>query len=192
MKEFNNINVEDLQQEVAGLAKQLKKRDEKLRRKQEEGNAKLQKQLSAEQNRPKAVSGGKKKKPVNQEEEERIIKETALNLIQKMNRAHQQDKESYKKKQPAIQKLILLDDITRELRKRSIQQTFKDNGGIRALGKWITPYSDETCPNVRILQEILQCIDSLQIEIDFEDASELRQIVRYYSTGSAKVPQVVN
>ena len=72
-----------------------------------------------------------------------------------MNEASEKDEVCYMKKRPAIQKLILLDEITKELRKRSIQEPFMDNGGIRALGKWITPYHDETCPNVRILQEIL-------------------------------------
>ena len=98
---------------------------------------------------------------------------------------------NYIKKRPAIQKMILLDEITKELRKRSVQEPFMDNGGIRALGKWLTPYADGTCTNVRIHQEILQTIDQLQISIGFQDASELRQIVKYYSSGQAKVPQVV-
>ena len=88
-------------------------------------------------------------------EDDNKIKDNALMLIANMKRAYEQDNESNKQKKPALKKYFMLDEVSKELRKRSIQEPFIDNGGIRALHCWLNPLPDSTCPNVQILQEIL-------------------------------------
>lgn len=83
------------------------------------------------------------------------IKEQALMLIAKMKQAFEQDNKSNEQKKPALAKLMMLTEITKELRKKSLQGHFIDNGGVRALGFWLTPLPDNTTPNLKILQEIL-------------------------------------
>ena len=87
------------------------------------------------------------------------VKEQALVLIAKMKQAFESDNKSNQQKKPALAKLMMLNEITKELRKKSLQNHFIDHGGVRALCFWLAPLPDNTTPNLKILQEILQAID---------------------------------
>lgn len=117
------------------------------------------------------------------------MRNNALALIVKMNKAFEQDQKSNQAKRPAIQKMLLLDEIIKELRKKSLQDHFLDNGGCKSLGNWLSPLPDETTPNQRIVQEVLECIESLEInQKELDNTHLLKKVVKFYATGEAKVP----
>lgn len=118
--------------------KKLRKQKEQLEKEQEEMNNPVLRAISQ-----------KKKKAA--PEDNNKIQDNALNLIARMKQAYEQDNKSNQAGKPALKKLFMLDEVTKELRKRSIQDPFIDNGGIRALHSWLNPLPDSTSPNVRIL-----------------------------------------
>ena len=49
---------------------------------------------------------------------------------------------------------------------------------------------DGTFPNVNIVQDMLQCIDSLSVETIQLEESNLGKIIQYYAEGFANIPSV--
>ena len=98
----------------------------------------------------------------------------------------EQDKNSNLKGEPALAKLLILDEICRELRKLPVQDKFVEVGGTQMLARWLEPLPDTTYPNAQIVKEILQTISILNIDADhLQKNSELGKIVRVYAQGRA-------
>ena len=72
-----------------------------------------------------------------------------------MRQAVEKDNASNTKSLPALEKLLLLEKVTKELRRIPIQETFIEKGGCEALADWLYPLPDGTYPNVRVVNEIL-------------------------------------
>jgi len=68
-----------------------------------------------------------------------------------MKEAVAQDNEANINRKPALRKLLLLDEITKELRRIPIQENFIERGGCVALADWLYPLPDGTYPNVKVV-----------------------------------------
>ena len=62
------------------------------------------------------------------------IQNAASDLAQKMQKAVEEDNSNNLKKLPAIKKYLLLDEVSRQLRRSAIATSFLDNGGCGLLG----------------------------------------------------------
>jgi hypothetical protein len=82
---------------------------------------------------------------------------------------------------------MMLDSVSKELRKLSLQEKFIDLGGAHLLGRWLEPLPDNTYPNVAIVQEILQTISIMNIDTETLNgkSANLGKIVRAYAQGEA-------
>lgn len=108
----------------------------------------------------------------------------AKNIAQQMRDAVNDDNKANAEGRPALHKLMLLDQVNRDLRKLSIQEKFLDIGGISMLGRWLEPLPDGTYPNVQVAKEILMTINSLQIDSDnLQRSKNLGFIVKQYALG---------
>ncbi len=58
------------------------------------------------------------------------------------------------------------------------------------LADWIDLMPDGTFPNINLVEGVLNCIDSLQMDTDYLEGTNLGQVVQYYAEGIAKMPQV--
>jgi len=56
---------------------------------------------------------------------------------------------------------MLVDQVTKDLRKLSVQEKFLDIGGISMLGRWLEPLPDRTYPNINVAKEVLNTLNSL-------------------------------
>lgn len=92
---------------------------------------------------------------------EEEIDEMANNLAILMRDAVNQDNQANLEGKPALSKLMLVDRITKELRNLSVQEKFLDIGGISMLGRWLEPLPDRTYPNLNVVKEILNMLNSL-------------------------------
>lgn len=54
------------------------------------------------------------------------------------------------------------------------------------------PLPDGTYPNVKVVSEILQVIDTLDISSDLLSNSKLGRMIKIYAKNRAKIPQVVD
>ena len=91
-----------------------------------------------------------------------------------------------------MNKLYKLDYVTKELRRIQIQEEFLDQGGCEQLAAWLYPLPDGTFPNVRIVQEILEVVDTLHIDASMleNQGKTLARTVKAYSRNKANMPQV--
>ena len=87
---------------------------------------------------------------------------------------------------------MLLDEVTRELRRSTIAQAFIEKGGCGVLGQWLEPLPDQTYPNVTVVQEILLAIEQLDIgPEELQNDNNLGRIVKAYSRNVPNMPSVV-
>lgn len=136
------------------------------------------------------IVGGQKRKKQEMSEEE--LQKAAKMLIIKMQDAVQNDNESNKKGRPALEKMMLLKEVTKELRRIAIQHYFMENGGCVMMGQWIQPLPDGTYPNQMIVEEILTCLDNLQIQPEYlKSAKNLGRAVKAYTSEKAGIPKVM-
>lgn len=118
--------------------------------------------------------------------------EAAKALVTTMNNAVSKDNNNNSNRRPALEKLFNLEFVTKELRRNPIQDAFIENqGGCEALAGWLYPLPDGTYPNVKVVQEILQAVDSLSIDaLYLERHPKLVKTVKVYSNNKANMPQV--
>lgn len=100
------------------------------------------------------------------------------------------DRASNVKGQPALKRLILANTVYSELKKKTIQESFLDKGGCQVLSEWIDIMPDSTFPNINLVEGVLHCIDSLQLDTEHLEQSKLGTVVQYYAEGLANIPQV--
>lgn len=62
------------------------------------------------------------------------IQAIAQELATKMQRAVEEDNANNVKKLPALKKYLLVEEVSRQLRRSAISQVFLDNGGCGLLG----------------------------------------------------------
>jgi len=117
------------------------------------------------------------------------ILKLAADLKDKMYKAYLDDTKANQLKQPALNKLNILQEVCRELKKISLQRAFLDlRDGCSVLAYWLEPLPDGTYPNIMIAREILNTLNTLELEADdLSDTPELKKIVRIYSSGETGI-----
>ena len=93
-------------------------------------------------------------------------KQTASSLIMTMLQTVEDDNKSNSQRKPALGKLLKLEEVTKQLRRIPIQETFIEEGGCDALANWLYPLPDGTFPNVKVVSEILSVIETMSIEVN--------------------------
>ena len=117
----------------------------------------------------------------------------AQELANKMAKAVEDDNANNVKKLPALKKYLLVEEVSRQLRRSAISQMFLEKGGCGLLGQWLEPLPDGTFPNLTVVQEILTTIDLLNIGPDeLQSDKNLGRIVKLYARNIPNMPQVVN
>jgi len=109
-----------------------------------------------------------------------------------MQDAVDSDRASNEAGKPAVKRLMVAQDVYRQLRKSNIQEKFLEFGGCRVFSEWLDQMPDGTFPNVNLVSGILTCIDGLRIDIGHLEESKLGQVVQCYSEGLANMPYVQN
>jgi transcription factor SPN1 len=89
------------------------------------------------------------------------VEAMANKLALQMRDAVNEDNKANQNGRPALSKLMLVDQVTKDLRKLSVQEKFLDIGGISMLGRWLEPLPDRTYPNINVAKEILNTLNSL-------------------------------
>lgn len=142
----------------------------------------------AEVEPPKEARGKKKGSNLTDAECQTIAQELAT----KMQRAVEDDNANNLKKMPALKKYLLVEEVSRQLRRSAISNVFIENGGCGLLGQWLEPLPDGTFPNLTVVQEVLATIDLLSIgPDDLQTDKNLGRIVKLYAKNIPNMPQVV-
>ena len=103
------------------------------------------------------------------------------------------DNASNAKRKPALEKLKNLQHVTKELRRIPIQEFFIEKGGCEALANWLYPLPDRTFPSVKVVQEIMQVIETLHIDPVFlEKDPKLARVIQVYAKNKAGMHQVLD
>ena len=122
-----------------------------------------------------------------------VIQTIAQELATKMQKAVEEDNANNAKKMPALKKYLLVEEVTRQLRRSAISTMFLENGGCGLLGQWLEPLPDGTFPNLTVVTEILTTIDLLNIGLEeLQIDKNLGRIVKLYAKNIPNMPQVVN
>lgn len=86
----------------------------------------------------------------------------ATDLIERMYKAYDNDRQANVEGRPAIQKLILSQEVYALLRKSTVQEEFiTGDRGHDVLAKWLEVMPDGTFPSVNLVKGLLECINSL-------------------------------
>lgn len=121
------------------------------------------------------------------------LKKSACSLIRIMQDAVEKDNLSNELGRPALKKLLLLDQVTQDLRRCAIQHFFLENGGCTVMSQWLEGLPDGTYPNLSVVQEILGVLDNLQIEPEYLlNAKKLGRVIKIYANDKANMPQVAS
>lgn len=68
-----------------------------------------------------------------------------------------------------------------------------ENGGCTVLGEWLDVLPDGTYPNLSVVQEMLGCLDSLEIQPEYLLAAKrLGRVIKIYANDRANMPQVAS
>lgn len=79
-----------------------------------------------------------------------------------MYKAYDNDRQANVEGRPAIQKLILSQEVYALLRKSTVQEEFiTGDRGHDVLAKWLEVMPDGTFPSVNLVKGLLECINSL-------------------------------
>ena len=176
--------MQKLEQEVAELQRELERTEAKTKKRLGKAEDKVEKVPT-----PVKKKAGKRAKYTELSDEQ--AEEIARALYDKMVKAFESDNKQNEAKKPALGKLILLDEVTRELRKQAIQEKFISGGYCSILGHWLEPLPDGTYPNINVTTEMLHCIGALQICPDeLQDAANLGRIIKAYARGVTGNQQV--
>ena len=85
-------------------------------------------------------------------------------LLSRMDTAAENDIESNAKRQPAIEKIKMLDEVEEACIHRDLQRMLLNEGLLGVLKAWIEPLSDGTLPNIKIRTTVLRILQKLPID----------------------------
>lgn len=71
----------------------------------------------------------------------------AKELVRDMTDAYVHDNESNKNGIPALKKLLLIEDVSKQLKRQDLHDSFIGNGGLPVLATWLYQLPDNTYPN---------------------------------------------
>jgi hypothetical protein len=102
-------------------------------------------------------------------------------LVKDMNTALTLDKQANENKKPGFARFKLLDAITQYSRNINYHEELVLNDFCDIAGKWLMPLPDNTMPNPRIRQVILEALSELPVENVHLESSNLGVLVRSLS-----------
>jgi len=113
------------------------------------------------------------------EADDRIEKE-AEDLITMMIEAALVDRDLYKEKKPALNKLLKAPHIYEKLKNLYLQEKFLDQKGVTYLIQWLEPLAENVYPNVGLQEGVLDCLDKLNVQSpDIEDKDIYELLTEY-------------
>lgn len=105
-------------------------------------------------------------------------------LANKMLEAYQNDNRENEAGRPALAKMILLQEVSHDLRKLAIQEKFMDMNGLSMVGLWLSKLPDGTFPNASLCKEMLHLLGTLHIDSDnLQRSRNLINVMRDYAGG---------
>eukprot|EP01100_Stratorugosa_tubuloviscum_P015128 TRINITY_DN849_c1_g1_i1.p1 TRINITY_DN849_c1_g1~~TRINITY_DN849_c1_g1_i1.p1 ORF type:complete len:465 (+),score=221.61 TRINITY_DN849_c1_g1_i1:46-1440(+) len=127
--------------------------------------------------RKQNTSKSKKQRQEEEAQQNENLKNRAADLIDKILYAVERDREAFSQGQPALNKLMLLQEVNLALIQSKMQQLLLEKNILAALQHWLTILSDGTLPNPRIRSTLLMAFKSLKVDReDLENCSILRVI----------------
>jgi len=105
------------------------------------------------------------------EKSELEVEATVETFILKMDVAAEEDVNSNKQKEPALNKLKMLPEVAGQLRKKKLQQLFIENSLLVTLQRWLKPLPDGSLPNLKVRQTLLEILNEFK-DIPIDDLKE--------------------
>jgi len=81
-------------------------------------------------------------------------------------------------------------EVYDSLRKKQVQDNFLEMGGAKILASWLDILPDGTHPNFNLVNGMLNCIATLQIDSNQLEESGLDNVVSYYESNDCKNPEL--
>ena len=98
-------------------------------------------------------------------QEEDTIQHTAIDLIQRMKQALEDDRKSYNNGEPAVAKMSMLDEVANKASKPILQYALIANDFLDVLNEWLTPLSSSlVLPDINLRTVILKILLELPIK----------------------------
>jgi transcription factor SPN1 len=121
----------------------------------------------------------KKKRPAKPKDS--ALETAATLLIAKMDEAVELDLRANEAKQPAINKIRLLSEVTLGLNKQELYvRRFIELGGLRSIKNWLAPMPDGSLPNIKIREQLLGVLSRLPTpDFDKLKESEVGKVVMF-------------
>lgn len=82
-----------------------------------------------------------------------------------------------------MQKLILSKRLYAQLKNVDFQENFISRGGLEKFALWIDVSEDGQPPNINLLQGVIECLDSLNIDEDNIRDSRIFDVIEMYAEG---------
>jgi transcription factor SPN1 len=127
-------------------------------------------------NKEKKAAKSKAKK-TKKEMEAEYSQSEATNIKGRMEEAFRLDLDCIERKQPALNKLRLLPEIEKALRKEYILGNFLDNDGLDVIEKWLRKLPDGSFPSQTLKKKMLELIQYLPVEEDHLKESKLGRLL---------------
>ncbi len=96
------------------------------------------------------------------------IREYVENLIDKLEAAHEEDKQYLEEKKPAINRLAALSDFEQAVARPQLHRWLLDAGILAVFNHWLYPHSNGTLPNIRLRTSLLKMLTRLNIDTSLE------------------------
>jgi len=105
-------------------------------------------------------------------------------LISKMEEAFKLDQECLECKQLALNKLRILPEFDKILRKEYVQKNFLDKDGLDSIEKWLRKMPDGSSPSQTLKKKLLEIIHILPVEEDHLKNSKLGRLLYEMQRGT--------
>lgn len=79
-------------------------------------------------------------------------------------------------------------EVFKEVKKLNFQDKFLESGGCQVFADWINQMPDGTFPNINLVEGVLKCIDSLRVDIQHLEDSDIAKVVQCYAENLAGIP----
>ena len=123
-------------------------------------------------------------------DEDQEVQQRAKQLIDRMQDAITRDRENNKIGKPALNRLMMLDEVLQTLKIFPVQQIFLEEDGCSVLSEWLDVMPDNTFPNINLVEALLSCINDLHLDMGQLEGRRLGVVIQYYADGTAKMPKV--
>ncbi|XP_063931472.1 protein IWS1 homolog [Zophobas morio] len=129
----------------------------------------------------KGKSKGRKK---NYDSDDTSLDDMARDLLRQMDEAAELDRQANSSGQPALEKLKLLSEVQKWIKKKDGYQFLIENGFFISLKNWLMPLPDKSLPSLVIRNAIFDSLSLLEMTETFIDhlkESGLGKMVMFYS-----------